>query len=256
MSAVLIAIVFAMSSNAGTDALQRVLKQGQQVFNESCATGYCHAINGGAGGGGARLAARGFNQDYIRAVTSTGRSGTAMPGFREHLSPRDLEAVVAYVAVLNGIEAPVIEDLEEATGTEGVARLSAHAREGRRLFHDALRAFGRCSTCHQIAGSGVPAAEPIKRIPASAKELRSLPTPQVATVTVGDDSMPGLMVSRSESRILFYDLTVPPPVLRTVDPDSVDIVSGSSWQHSSVLNSYPDPELEMILEFLRETVEH
>ena len=39
-------------------------KQGEQVFNRSCATGYCHGLQGVAAGA-PRLAARGFDQGYI-----------------------------------------------------------------------------------------------------------------------------------------------------------------------------------------------
>ncbi len=39
-------------------------KQGEQVFNRSCATGYCHGLQGVAAGA-QRLAARGFDHACI-----------------------------------------------------------------------------------------------------------------------------------------------------------------------------------------------
>lgn len=252
INAIVMPLLLAVSPADENSALQQALEQGEQVFNVTCATGYCHAINGGAGGGGARLAARGFDQEYIRSVVSNGRPGTAMPGFQNHLSPSDLEAVVAYVATLNGIDTPVISEGEADSGAPEQTELSAAAEHGRSLFHDALRGFARCSTCHQVQGSGVPAAEPIEQIPANAKDMRDLNTPQVATVTVAGEAMPGLLVSQSETRTLFYDLTIPPPVLRTVAPGSVAIQDDSEWRHAAVVESYSDAELELILQYLRE----
>jgi mono/diheme cytochrome c family protein len=38
-----------------------IAKQGEQIFNRSCATGHCHGVQGVAGGA-PRLAARAFDQ--------------------------------------------------------------------------------------------------------------------------------------------------------------------------------------------------
>ncbi|OGT83084.1 MAG: hypothetical protein A3H91_14545 [Gammaproteobacteria bacterium RIFCSPLOWO2_02_FULL_61_13] len=244
-------VLLAASPVADDAALQASLERGEQLFAMTCATGYCHAVGGGAGGGGARLAARGFTQDYIRTVATEGRAGTAMPGFKDRLSAAELDAVVAYVATLNGIERPDIGAAGDAAAT-AVSALSEPAEKGRVLFHDSLRGFARCATCHQVRGSGVPAAEPITRVPADARELHALATPNVATVTIEGESMPGLVVSRGERGVLFYDLTLPPPVLRTVAAGGVAIEPGSRWRHADVIRSYSDAELLLILEYLRE----
>src|SRR5580698_6741777 len=76
-----------------------VIKQGEQVFNRSCATGYCHGLQGIAAGA-PRLAARGFDQAYIDNTVTRGLQGTSMPAFTGSLSRLDLNAVVAYVAKL------------------------------------------------------------------------------------------------------------------------------------------------------------
>ena len=244
-------VLLAASPVADDAALQASLERGEQVFAMTCATGYCHAVGGGAGGGGARLAARGFTQDFIRTVATEGRAGTAMPGFKDRLPAAELDAVVAYVATLNGIESPDIGPVGEAPVPAATA-LSEPAEKGRGLFHDSLRGFARCATCHQVRGSGVPAAEPITHIPADAGALRALPTPNVTTVTVEGESMPGLVVSRGERSVIFYDLTLPPPVLRTVAAGGVAIEPGSRWRHADVMKTYSDAELSSILEYLRE----
>jgi len=251
MQTFFLAVLLAASPVADDVALKATLERGEQVFTMTCATGYCHAVGGGAGGGGARLAARGFTQDYIGTIVGAGRPGTAMPGFKDRLPATDMEAVVAYVATLNGIEKPVI-GAAGADQTPAASSLSAAAEKGRALFHDSLRGFARCATCHQVRGSGVPAAEPISRIPANAGELRALSTPNVATVNADGESMPALVVSRGEQYVLFYDLTLPPPVLRTVAAGNTAIEAGNRWRHGDMIKAYSDAELSLILEYLGE----
>lgn len=86
------------------------------------------------------------------------------------------------------------------------------------------------------------------------RALRTLATSRVQTVTFEGETMPGLVVSKGKERIVFYDLTSVPPVLRTADSSAVAISEGSAWNHASVLNSYNDAELASILEFLRLTL--
>jgi mono/diheme cytochrome c family protein len=233
--------------------LQDVLKQGEQVFSQSCATGYCHGVKGIAAGA-PRLAARGFDQAYINNVVSRGISGTAMPAFGSQLKRDEVTAVVAYVATLNGIASPNIA----AGGRGGAApggppekTLSADAAKGRGLFQDALRGFGRCATCHEVERIGISVATPIMKVPMNAGALRALLTPNVSTVTLGGESMPALVLSRGIKSVVFYDLTLPPPVLHTADPATVKLTDGSAWRHSSVLTAYSDSELNSVLAYLR-----
>ena len=239
---------------ASAQSLQEILEQGEQTFLVTCATGYCHAAGGALGGGASRLAGRGFDQDHIRRVTVRGLTGTAMPAFGELLSAAEINAVVAYVAVLNDIDDPAVG------GTAAVPRtapeLSAEADRGRDLFHESVRGFTRCATCHRVAGSGVPAANPITEVPGGAEALRRMTTLEtVATVTIDGEPMPALMVSEGASHTLFYDLTSPPPVLRTVDRDALRIEQVSSWRHDQVLGTYSDEELDRILDYLRAVIE-
>jgi len=231
---------------------QDVIRQGEEVFAKSCSTGYCHGPRGIAGGA-PRLAGRGFDQTFIGTTVARGVPGTGMPAFAGTLANPDLAAVVAYVATLNGIANPSV-----ATGAgRGAASgptLSAGEARGRALFSDAVRGFGRCSTCHEVNGIGISVATPISQIPANAQALRSLETPQVSTATIGGESMPALLVSKTTRGVIFYDLTSSPPVLRTSDPAAVTTADGSAWKHSSAIGSYSDAELEAILAYLRAMV--
>lgn len=244
-------LLFVICAFANAQSLPEVLKQGEIVFSKSCATGYCHGARG-TNGGAPRLAARGFDQAFIGNAVQRGVPSTAMPAFGNTLSRADLNAVVAYVASLNGVANPTITNSGPA-GPPAV-RLSGDAARGRDLFSDSVRSFGRCSTCHEIAGIGIPVATPIAKIPADAAALTSLATPQVSTATVGSESMPALMVSKKADAVIFYDLTSAPPVLRTEAPASVQTRDGSMWRHASVIGSYNDAELAAILSYLRTVV--
>ena len=227
---------------------------GEKVFAQSCATGYCHGAKG-TPAGAPRLAGRGFDQTYITNTIMRGLPGTAMPAFGTTLSRADLGAVVAYVANLNGIANPTI-NLGPGPGAAGPAEpaLPADAEKGRALFFDAVRGFGRCSTCHEVNGIGIPVTTPIAKIPADAAALRALATPDVRTATVEGEAMPVLIVGQGKNRALFYDLTSAPPVLRTVDPKTLKVTEGSAWRHASVIGAYNDAELASVLIYLREAM--
>jgi mono/diheme cytochrome c family protein len=239
-------------SFAHSQNLQDVLKRGEEVFAQSC-TGYCHATKGGGGGGAPRLAARGLDQAYINDIVTRGVPGTDMQGFGTTLPRPDLTAVVAYVATLNGITNPAITP--PALGGLGAPApperpLAPEVARGRDLFYDAARGFGRCSTCHEVDGLGIPVAAPISAVPENVPALRSISTPLVSTAVMNGENMPALVISKGSRNVIFYDLTTPPPVLVTAEPSAVKVSEGSSWRHVSVIGAYKDAELELILRFL------
>jgi mono/diheme cytochrome c family protein len=230
-------------------AAQSATQRGGQVFAKTCATGYCHGVKGQSSGA-PRLAARGFTLAYINNTVTRGVAGTGMPSFATVLSKLDLAAVVAYVAWLNGISNPGAGS-ESAAASSSAPTLSIEAARGAQLFREAVRGFGRCSTCHEVAGLGIPVAAPIAQVPASVAALKSLTTPNVKTGTMDAESMPVLVLSDGKQGALFYDLTSLPPVERNAEPGSVKFADGSAWRHSSVIGAYNDAELDAILAYLR-----
>jgi mono/diheme cytochrome c family protein len=226
-----------------------IVKQGEQVFATTCATGYCHGVRGGASGA-PRLADRGFDVGYIQKVVTSGIPDTGMPSFTARLSRPDLGAVIAYVASLNGVTIPGGGAAPPASPPE----LSAEAARGAKLFNEATRGFGRCSTCHEVSGFGIPVADAITRVPDSAASLKSLATTKVRTAAMASESMPALVVSDGKRGALFYDLTSAPPVERTADAGAVKFSDGSTWRHASVIAAYKDDELTAILAYLRAVV--
>jgi mono/diheme cytochrome c family protein len=230
-----------------------VLQQGEQVFAKTCGTGYCHGAKGAAGGA-PRLAGRHFDQAYIASVVTRGIPGTAMTSFATSLPRPDLVAVIAYVADLNGAT-------DSNIGGEGVAgslapqpALTGEAATGALLFKEAVRGFGRCSTCHEVAGAGISVAAPIVNVPASAAALKALTTPNVKTASMKGESMPALVLSEGKQGTIFYDLTSAPPVQRNAEPGSVKFSDGSNWRHASFIGVYTDSELSAVLAYLRAVV--
>ena len=236
---------FAQSGGRASQAAP-VVEQGAQVFAATCATGYCHGARGGAGGA-PRLAARGFDLAYIRTVVTNGIPDTPMPSFTAKLSRPDLIAVISYVASLNDVALPDAG----ASPAPAAQTLSGEAARGARLFKEATRSFGRCSTCHEVGGFGVPVASPIAHVPDSVAALKSLATPNVKTASMAGESMPALVLSETKRGVLFYDLTSPPPVERSAETGAVKFTDGSSWRHASVIGGYKDEELGAILAYLR-----
>ena len=253
MNRFLLVLTLAASSHA--QDVQSVVMQGAQVFSRSCATGYCHGARGGPGGA-PRLAARGFDQAYIGATVARGIPGTAMTAFATTLQPSDLTAVVAYVATLNGIANPSIAPSGPGAVAPGPSQppLTGDAARGKELFYDAVRGFARCSTCHEVGGVGMPVATPIAKVPGDVQALKALATPGVGTVTLSGDAMPALVLSKGTRSVVFYDLTLPPPVLHTEEPSAVKVADGSGWKHSSVIGAYSDAELASLLAYLRVVV--
>lgn len=243
-------VVLATAGLLPAQNLQSVVKRGEEVFGQTCGAGYCHAAKGGGGGGAPRLAARGFTQQYITNTVLRGVSGTAMPAFDMKLPLADLAAVIAYVATLNGIARPNLPP-GLAAAAPAAPPLSPEAARGRQLFSDATRGFGRCSTCHEVQGIGMPVATGIGGVPADPAALKAVATPNVSTATADGEAMPALLVARRAQSVTFYDLSTVPPVLRTALPAAIQTREGSSWKHSSVIASYSDEELAAILGYLR-----
>jgi len=241
-------LLFLLPALASAQSPVDILKQGEQVFAATCASGYCHGAQG-VGGGAPRIAARGFDQAFIANTVTRGIPNTGMQSFASSLSRTDLTAVVAYVAKLNGITNPVTAPNNPAPPATPVP--SAGAQRGRELFSDAVRGFGRCSTCHELNGIGIPAAAPITLVPESVMALKALATPRVSTASVAGESMPALLLAMKSQTVTFYDLTTTPPVLRTETPATVQIRVNSTWHHVSVIGAYNDSELSAILDYLR-----
>ena len=224
--------------------------RGADIYNKTCATGYCHGVKG-AQSGAPRLVSRGFDEAYISQVVRNGIAGSPMPAFGSVLSFPDLQAVVAYVASLNGITTAPAQPPPRGPAPRN---LPPEAARGRTLFFAATLGVSRCSTCHQIDSLGIAVADPIAHVPDGVAALRELATPQVSTATIAGQSFPALVVSKGGSQTKLYDLSTPPPVLRTFPASDVNIKEGSAWRHSALLAGYNEDDLSSILAYLQAVV--
>lgn len=227
--------------------------RGAKVFAERCAVGYCHG-SGGSANRGPRLAGRALDAAYLDRVIRNGIPGKTMPPWTGTLPEADLRAVVAYVANISG------------GGTGGVpaavaARRRADpppaVRRGKALFFDPDRdpeRGARCGTCHAVDGWGTPVGPNLLARPvASVAALRAIEAPNVARLRTRDgDSFPALPVQQSGDVVKVYDLTAPPPVLRTLAPAEVTWPGGGAgWTHADALRGYRDEELARIVDYVR-----
>ena len=235
------------------------IARGQRLFAESCSVGYCHGV-AGAAGRGPRLRGRKFDKNYLYTVTRDGIPNSAMPAWKGRLSDEEIWSVVAYVMSLAtaGEEAPPPNPMPPGAGPASVAAFEGplEARRGHDLLFDATRGT-RCSTCHSMNGRGIAVGPDLAQAaPKSAGELVGLvrskkPRHVLSARTTGGDVFPALRVEQSEKWIKLYDLTVTPPVLRTLERSEVSsLTENSNWQHESVARSYSDLELESIFTYL------
>lgn len=238
-----LALAQGVSNNGG-----RLLAHGQDVYNKSCATGYCHGVKGTAGGA-PRLAARGFDDAYVSQTVRMGIPHTGMPEFGSTLERGELQAVIAYVDSLNGVTPP-----SNPFAMPAPRKLPPAAQHGRELFADQTRSFNRCSTCHQADGIGIAVALPFTSVRDSVASLRALETPEIETLTAEGSTFPALVLNKSGAQAKFYDLTSLPPVLRALPKSEVTFKVGSTWRHADMLKAYTDSDLEAILTFLRTVV--
>ena len=108
-----------------------------------------------------------------------------MVSFATTLSRPDLVAVVAYVATLNGISKD--PDVGEAQRSSSPA-LTGEAARGARLFTEAVRSFGRCSTCHEVGSFGIFSGGSYRASAGPCRALKALATPNVKTGMIDGES--------------------------------------------------------------------
>ena len=240
-------------------AAQEVLQRGAVVFAQSCATGYCHGA-AGAAGRGPRLRGRSLDLNRVSEAVRDGIPQSAMPGWKDLLSERDLSAVIAYVMSLEHADEAGFAEIPMPPGVGPAVYLDfpgpAQARRGRDLFFDATRGI-QCSTCHSAGGRGIAVGPELAGTTIADQDrflslVRASRSQHVLTATLKDQCVfPALRFEQNEGWIKLYDLTSAPPVLRTFEASTiVSLVNAQDWSHKSVTRDYEDEELKAIVEYL------
>jgi mono/diheme cytochrome c family protein len=153
------------------EAQEAVLERGREVYDRWCAS--CHGFDGAGEGPAAaymiprpRDFTRGLYQirttaggeiptdDDIMRMINEGMPGTTMPGWRDQLSRRDREAVLAYIKSFY----PPFETLPEPAALDfgRAPRVSEERIAEGRLFYDSIE----CWQCHGDTGRGYGSSAP------------------------------------------------------------------------------------------------
>jgi mono/diheme cytochrome c family protein len=234
------------------------IAKGGKLFAESCSVGYCHGV-GGAAGRGPRLRGRSFERAYLLSVTRDGVPKSAMPGWKDRLSAADIEAVVSYVMSLTSAEpAAPANPMPPGVGPAAVSAFKGPAQAGRGFaaFFDAQRDT-RCATCHALGGRGIAAGPDLsksasmtpKQLGAAIQATSSTHTSRVRLK--GGESFPALQTGASGNVLKLYDLTSPPPVLRSVPRDEIESIGKEpGWSHAPLAKEYAADELADIVSYI------
>jgi mono/diheme cytochrome c family protein len=226
---------------------QDLAAQGEQVFRQSCAQGYCHG-SGGTQGRAPKLIGRNFDAAFVDRVVKQGVPNTGMPAFGSMLASDKLQAVIFYVLKISGADTSSFSAMAGAGAP--VQQMPAEARQGKELFFDAVRGLKRCGTCHALEGWGTAVGPNLATGERhTAQSIRSVRSSGVRTARVGSDSFPAMPVERNDRAVRIYDLTTLPPVLRTLAPGDVSL-SGVEWNHAPAVSNYTDTELSAIAGYL------
>ena len=228
--------------------------RGEKIFAQSCSVGYCHGV-AGAAGRGPRLRGRTFSKDYLYNVTRDGIPNSAMPAWKSRQKDEDIRAVVDYIASLSSAvdAAPPANPMPPGIGPASLASFNGppQAARGHALFFDSARE--NCGACHSIGGRGIAIGPDLKSQPDLVARVHSAHSRHVLTARLRDgEEFPALLAEQNGRQIRLYDVTLAPPVLRTLlREDVVSLRENPSWKHGDFVKQYSQAELEDIGVYLR-----
>jgi mono/diheme cytochrome c family protein len=252
----MIALTLLLAQSVADPAM---ITRGERIFAQNCSVGYCHGV-AGAAGRGPRLRGRSFSKDYLYGVTRDGIPSSAMPAWKGRLKEEEIRAVVEYVAnVASAAEsAPPANPMPPGVGPASTAGFNGPPQAGRghALFFDPTRA--NCGVCHALGGRGTAIGPDLATLPAqSAADLtgqtHATRSRHVLTAKLKNgEEFPALLVEQNGNQVRLYDLTLAPPVLRTLArPDVVSLAENDGWPHETFAKDYTRPELEDVIAYLR-----
>jgi mono/diheme cytochrome c family protein len=227
--------------------------QGKQLFNASCAVGYCHGLDGRAGRG-PRLRGRVWAKSYLYKTIEQGIPGSSMPAWQGRISEEKIASVVSYILSISkeqpGAEGERVQAIPSTAPTDS---------PGKSLFFDLMR-DRNCSVCHRVSGAGAAVAAPFKSFqPVPARALLAKITAQPASGSnirirlAGGEEFCGVKAAADSQYLRVYDLGgAGPPVLRTIRKRIVlsETPCPSLNVHGSNSVVYSSLELESIADFL------
>lgn len=247
----MIAVALLLAQSATDPA---TVARGEKIFAQSCSVGYCHGV-AGAAGRGPRLRGRSFSKDYLYNVTRDGIPNSAMPAWKGRLKDEDIRAVVDYVASLSAATdaAPPANPMPPGIGPASLGSFNGppQAARGRTLFFDPARE--NCGVCHAVGGRGIAIGPDLNSQPDLVNLVRSTHSRHVLTARLrGGEEFPALLAEQNGRQVRLYDVTLAPPVLRTLTrEDIVSLKENVSWRHNDFVKDYSQAELQDIGVYLR-----
>lgn len=237
-------------SNAAPD-----IAAGETIFAQSCSVGYCHGA-AGAAGRGPRLRGRTFTSDYLYKVIADGIPNSAMPAWKGRLKEAEIRSVLAYVMSLASATdpAPPANPMPPGVGPAALSRFSGppEAERGHALFFDASRDM-RCGVCHALGGRGIMIGPDLANSRDVAAGMHATRSQHVlAAILTDGEKFPALLAGQEANWVKLFDLSVPPPVLRTLNrADIKSMTPDSGWSHQALLSGYTPAQLNDIAAYIR-----
>jgi len=235
---------------AGTLNAQSVA-EGKQVFQTSCAVGYCHGVDGRAGKG-PRLRDRTWSRSYLYKTIEQGIPGSGMPAWQGRLSEEKIAAVISYIFTISE------EDSSAATKMEPAAAVAPDL-PGKALFFDLMR-DRNCGVCHRVSDAGSEIAPQFKRLGRTPvqtllQQIQAQPSSgnNIQVRLQDGEEFCGVKASDDHNWLKIYDLEGGgPPVLRTIGKDSILTTKPcpSLNVHADNSKIYSESELLSIVDFL------
>lgn len=228
---------------------------GEKIFAQSCSVGYCHGA-AGAAGRGPRLRGRAFTADYLYRVIADGIPNSAMPAWKGRLDETQIRAVVSYVMSLASATepAPPANPMPPGVGPAALSRFNGppQAERGHELFFDASHDM-RCGVCHALGGRGIAIGPDLGNSRDVAAGMDAAHSQHVLAAVLNDgEKFPALLAGQEGDRVKLYDLSVPPPVLRTLNRAEIkSMAQDAGWSHQALLSGYTAAQLNDIVAYIR-----
>jgi putative heme-binding domain-containing protein len=259
--AILLAAAIASSAHAAPSAAE--LEQAGNLFAISCSSSFCHG-EAGIGARAPTLRNRNFPADYVRTTMLNGRSGTAMPAFKDALSAQEVDMIVAYVMSLS----PNNHAAEASAGASvanarPAAPLDAQAQRGSAIFFDTSRPSG-CALCHSYGQRGGPVGPDLSAVAGKSpkalyesivKPAASAPTfPAITVITPEGQHVTGIKDQEDAGATRLYDLSSAPPVLRsfyTANGAKIDEAAPAEAPYRHDLSALSKEQIADLIAFLK-----
>ena len=248
-----------------------LVAQGEGLFAQNCAVGYCHGSAGRAGRG-PRLRGREWDKNYLFQVTMEGVPNSSMPGWKDRFNDQEIASVIAYILTLSKVgpdagesslvsaPSPTTQPAGNLTATSPpvpkdstpVAAITdgiiGDPQKGKLLFFDASNEMN-CALCHRIRGAGNDVGPDLsKQATRLARDIFKdilLPSAAITTArkpvqltTRKGETITGVLFEENAAEVKIFDLASLPAVLRTMARDQVQSLKDDS--HSPMPDRYAE----------------